>query len=175
MQAGRVCFLAWIAFVGLALNGATMAQISPQPDGAARGETVSWTVSASPEDSIKAGSRLTLTLRGTVQDGWHLYSLKQAPDGPTPLLISLGANSVASAGGAVTGTPPIRRRDPAFGLDTQYYEQAFTLTVPVRLKPNLKPGQQAIPLNVRFQTCNGTVCQPPKTVHLSASVNLAGR
>lgn len=175
MRVGRSGAFAWMTFLGLSLNATTMAQVSPQPDGAARGETVSWTVSAPTEDAIKPGSRLTLTLRGTIQDSWHLYSLKQAPDGPTPLLISLGANSVATAGGAVTGTAPTKRRDPAFGLNTQYYEHAFTLTVPVRLKPNLKPGQQAIPLNVRFQTCNGTVCQPPKTVRLSAPVNLAGR
>jgi hypothetical protein len=29
-------------------------------------------------------------------------------------------------------------------------------------------------VSVRFQTCNGRICQPPRTVHLSATVNLQG-
>ena len=58
-------------------------------------------------------------------------------------------------------------------MDTHFYSNAFTLTLPVKLKS--KPGAgQAVPVSVRFQTCNGRICQPPKTVHLSAAVNLAG-
>lgn len=133
-------------------------------------ETASWTVSAPA--ALKPGSKTVITLQGAVQDGWHLYALKQAPDGPTPLLVSIEKNGVATANGVVTGSAPQKVRDPAFGLDTQFYAQAFTLMVPVRLKDNLKPGPQAIPLSVRFQTCNGAVCQPPKTVHLSAAITV---
>lgn len=153
----------WV-FFGLSLSSAALAQASDNglPD------TVSWSVA--PHEA-KAGGKLALTLRGTVQDGWHVYSLKQAPDGPTPLLVSLGANNAIAADGAATESKPVKQHDPAFGLDTQFYEHAFTLTVPVRFKPQAA-GQQVVPVNVRFQTCNGRICQPPKTVHLSAPVNV---
>ena len=86
--------------------------------------------------------------------------------------MTLEANGVASADGAVAGSPAKTFHDPAFDLDTQFYANAFTLTVPVRLKPQSPAGAQTIPVSVRFQTCNGRICQPPKTVHLSATVNL---
>ena len=148
----------------LLFQGAALAQGAP--------DTVTWT--AQPAAAAKPGDKLKLTLTGAVQPGWHVYGLKQAPEGPTPLLVTVDANSVAAADGAVAGTPAIKFRDPAFGLDTQYYETDFSVTVPVRLKPGLAAGAQIIPVAVRFQTCNGRICQPPKTVHLNAPVNLAG-
>jgi len=148
------------AFILLVLAGSASAQTEG-------GDTVSWSV----QPAAATGDRLKLIVSGTVQPGWHVYALKQAPEGPTPLLVTLDANTVATADGAVAGSAATKLRDPAFGLDTQFYASAFTLTVPVRLKSHLA-GNQAIPLSVRFQTCNGRVCQPPKTVHLSAPVNL---
>jgi hypothetical protein len=159
------------AAVGIAssiLLGLSLQTALAQPS-AAQGDTVTWTVQSS--DVAKNG-KVTLTLNGAVRDGWHVYSLKQLPEGPTPLLVTLDANDIAKAGGAVAGSAPTKIHDPAFGLDTQFYESAFTVTVPVRLGSRLAGGPQSIPLSVRFQTCNGRVCQPPKTVHLSASINL---
>ncbi len=133
-------------------------------------DTVAWTVQA--QDAAKKG-HATLTLHGAVTPGWHVYALKQLPDGPTPLVVTVAANDVATADGAPAGSTPSKVHDPAFDLDTQFYAGDFTLTVPVRLKPHAGAGSQVIPVDVQFQTCNGRVCQPPKTVRLSASVTLA--
>lgn len=153
-----------IAFL-LSSGGLALAQDAPRP------QTVTWSVAA-PAGPAKAGGKLALVVQGDVLDGWHVYSLKQAPDGPTPLLVGLAANKVAKAGGAVTESKPDKLHDAAFGFDTQFFARSFTVTVPVRLNANLKAGPQAIPLNVRFQTCNGGTCQPPKTVHLSANIDV---
>jgi len=152
------------ALLALFLSGPGLAQ----SDDPARADTVSWSAQA----VTKAG-RSTLTVNAKVQPGWHVFALKQAAEGPTPLLAALEANSVATANGAVSSSPAITFRDPAFGLNTQYYEKAFSVTIPVKLKPHLS-GPQTIPVSVRFQTCNGRVCQPPKTVHLSAPLDPAG-
>jgi hypothetical protein len=139
-----------------------------QPGDPATKDTVSW---SAPTISVTKGDRAKLILNGAVLAGWHVYSLKQALEGPTPLVVTVDANEIASADGAVTETPPTTFKDPAFGVDTHFYSNTFTLTLPVKLKS--KPGASAaIPVSVRFQTCNGRICQPPKTVHLSA--NLAG-
>ena len=137
---------------------------------AAQGDTVTWTVQSS---DVARNGKATLTLNGHVREGWHVYALQQSPEGPTPLLVTLDANTSAKADGAVTGSPPTTIHDPAFGIDTQFYESAFSLTVPVRLGSR-PAGRQSIPLSVRFQTCNGRVCQPPKTVHLSANPQTGG-
>jgi len=135
-------------------------------------ETVSWTASVQSGDTAKPGGKVTLALHGTVLDGWHVYSLKQLPLGPNPFFVALDGGDIAVADGAPAESKAIKAKDAAFGFETQYYERAFTVTLPVRLSKSAAAGQQAIPVRVRFQTCNGTVCQPPKTVRLSAQVTV---
>jgi hypothetical protein len=134
-------------------------------------ETVSWTVV--PAEG-KQGGKLTLTLQGTPVAGWHVYSLQQLPLGPNPLHVALDSSDLVSADGAPSESKPVKARDAAFGFETQYYEKPFTITLPVRLTKAAAAGQQTIPVSVRFQTCNGRICQPPKTVHLSATVTVKG-
>jgi DsbC/DsbD-like thiol-disulfide interchange protein len=153
------------ALLGLTLCGA----VAAQTPGSAN--TVSWTVAPQAADA-KPGGRTTITLQGAVQEGWHVYGLKQLPDGPTPLLVTLDKTDAASAAGAPTGSPPTKFHDPAFDLETQYYSKAFTVSLPVRVGPKLAAGRQQIPVSVRFQTCNGQICQPPKTVRLSAPITV---
>jgi hypothetical protein len=157
----------FVAFLILSLPA-----LAQTPSDTARGDTVSWTVTAPSGDAVKHGEHLAVALHGTVLDGWHVYSLRQAPEGPTPLFVSLDTNPVAAVDGVVTESKPTKIHDPAFGLDTQFYEKAFTVTVPIRIKAHQAAGQQVVALNVRFQTCNGRVCQPPKTVRLTAPIDL---
>lgn len=152
----------WSALV---LAGAAAAQPSLGAD------TVSWSASA-PSQGVKPGGRVKVTLRGVVQAGWHVYGLQQLPDGPTPLRVTVDAPDIAAADGQPIGSPATRLQDPSFNLETQYYEHDFTVTAPVRIGPHATAGQQKIPISVRFQTCNGKICQPPKTVRLSVPVTI---
>lgn len=132
-------------------------------------ETVVWTVAPA---EAKAGGKLALTLKGEVVEGWHVYSLRQLPLGPNPLRVTVDTRDVASLEGAPSESKPVKAKDAAFGFETQYYDKAFTVTLPVRLAKGAAAGQQTIPVSVRFQTCNGRICQPPKTVHLSVPVTV---
>jgi DsbC/DsbD-like thiol-disulfide interchange protein len=149
----------------LALAGAAVAQPSLGAD------TVSWSASG-PAQGVKPGGRITITLRGAVQSGWHVYGLQQLPDGPTPLRVALDASDIASADGKPSGSPATKLRDPSFNLETQFYEHDFTVTAPVRIGAHAAAGQQQIPVSVRFQTCNGHICQPPKTARLFVPVTI---
>ncbi len=149
----------------LAIAGGAVAQPSLGAD------TVSWSAST-PDQAVRPGGRVKITLRGAVQTGWHVYGLQQLPDGPTPLRVTLDAPGVAAADGQPTGTTPIKLQDPSFNLETQYYERDFTVTAPARIGAHAAAGQQQIPISVRFQTCNGHICQPPKTVKLSVPVTV---
>ena len=158
--------LAGIALLGLA------APASAQSADPAAAQTVNWTVSADPADGVKQGGRVTLTLHGEVADGWHVYSLKQLPSGPTPLRVSLDQNTVATASGAPVGSPATKIHDKSFNLDTQFYSHAFTVSLPLQVGAQSASGPQQIPVSVRFQTCPDSVCQPPKTVLLTAAVSI---
>ncbi len=164
---GWMAALAAVLISGVALHGAAAQTVDP-----AAAETVSWSASVSAAGPVKPDSALTVTLHAQVKDGWHVYALKQLPNGPTPLRITVDANPVAAASGAVAGSPATKVHDAAFNLDTPLYTKAFTATVPVRIAARAAAGAQAIPVSVRFQTCNGAICQPPKTVHLLAPVKV---
>jgi hypothetical protein len=138
------------------------------------GETVAWTLSAPPAESVKPGSRVVLSLQGAVRDTWHVYGLKQLPAGPTPLRVALEPGGVATADGAPSANAPIKVHDPSFDLETQYYTREVAVKVPVRIAARAAAGPQQIPLTVRYQTCDGRVCQPPKSIRLSATVNVRG-
>ena len=153
MPSIRVTCSITVLLSGLAV-GPTMGQ-------AIGADTVTWSAHADT-----SGATTQVILDGTVQPGWHVYGLKQSPVGPTPLLVTLDEGAQAGPAGTATGSPAVKFHDPAFGVETQYYDKPFRLSLPI----TLKPGAQAIPLSLRFQTCNGRICQPPKTVHLSAAV-----
>ncbi|WP_206241130.1 protein-disulfide reductase DsbD domain-containing protein [Novosphingobium terrae] len=156
------------ALAALLLPGPASAQPGANP-------TVSWTLAPATRAPLHPGDRVRLVLQGTVREGWHVYAFKQKENGPTPLKVSLEAGDVALADGAPSGSAPILAHDPAFNLDTPYYTRTFAISVPVRLKPHAAAGRQQLPVSVRFQTCNGATCEPPKTLHLTAAVDVAPR
>ncbi len=134
-------------------------------------QIVHWSASVS-RTPVKAGSVATVELSATVEEGWHVYSLEQLPNGPTPLRVALDSNGIAQAAGSPSGTAPERRFDPSFELETQFYTRAFTVRLPVRVRPRPSAGRERIPVSVRFQSCNGQVCEPPTTIHLSAAIDV---
>jgi|SRR5665213_460461 DsbC/DsbD-like thiol-disulfide interchange protein len=159
------------ALAGVVLLGVVAPALAQTADPAAA-QTVNWTVTADPADTVKQGGKVTLTLHGAVANGWHVYALKQLPNGPTPLRVTLDQNEVAAASGAPVGSPATKIHDQGFNLDTQFYSHAFTVALPVQVATHSAEGAQHIPVSVRFQTCNDRVCQPPKTVHLTAAISI---
>jgi Disulphide bond corrector protein DsbC len=135
-------------------------------------EIVRWSASVVSKTPVKPGSVATLELSATVEDGWHVYALTQLPNGPTPLRVALDSNGIAEANGSPSGTAPEKKFDQSFELETQFYTRAFTIRLPVRVRPQPAAGRKLIPVSVRFQSCNGQVCEPPTTIHLSAAIDV---
>jgi len=150
--------------MGLCLSGMGVAQAPIQ--------SVQWSASFSPEAPVKKGSSITIEVAARIEEGWHVYGLVQATDGPTPLRVSLDENATAESAGAVSGSDPVKKQDPSFNVETQFYEKAFSLHIPARIKRQAGAGKQSIPVSVRFQSCNDRICLPPRTVHLSVPVDV---
>lgn len=155
--------------VCLALSGATIAQAQGGPANAAS-ETVAWSVD--PVAAPGKTGRATLSVRGAIREGWHIYGFKQQASGPTPLVVSIDQNAVATAAGPVAASAPIVALDTAFGFVTPHYVRTVSLTVPVRLRSHLPPGRQVVPLSIRYQSCDGRVCLPPRTIHLTVPITV---
>jgi hypothetical protein len=65
--------------------------------------------------------------------------------------------------------------DPNFNLMTQYFEGGATFTMTLKPVATAPSGKTDVKVNVTFQTCSDQLCLPPKTVKLTAAVNVAAR
>lgn len=133
---------------------------------------VQWAAALSSPGALKEDDAVTLELSGTIKEGWHVYALTQVAGGPTALRVTVDDNQVALATGLPSGSPPQKRHDPSFGIETRFYTHTFTIRLPVQLKQQSTAGRQDIPVSVRFQTCSDRECQPPTTIHLLVPVDV---
>ena len=132
-----------------------------------------WTLESDKQGkSLKKDESFKADLKAEIEDGWHLYSTEQPPNGPSPTTIILPENSNYTIAGNVTTSAPIVRDDANFSFDgkpleTRIFEKQAVFTVPLKSSNNANGDDLAV--NIRFQVCNDTVCLPPKTVKVSFS------
>ena len=136
-------------------------------------QPVQWTATVTPKTAINPGARIVVELSAKVQEGWHVYGLTQLPGGPMPLRVKLDTNDVVEVAGAPTGSPPIKKHDAAFDLDTEVYEGPFDLHLPVKINQHSAGGGRLISVSVHFQACNDRVCLPPRTAHFSTPIEIS--
>jgi hypothetical protein len=134
---------------------------------------VAWTVGTPAQ--ADARGRAVLQVKGTIQPGWHVYALKQTRQGPLPLKAAVEAGPAIVADGVARSSAPVAAFDPAFGFTTPFHVDTLDLALPVRVLAAAGPGRHAVTLAVRYQSCNGSICQPPRTVRLEAAVDAHGR
>jgi hypothetical protein len=152
--------------------GAASAQAAGPPGAPLPPETVQWHVALSPTATLRAGQRSSIELTGKILEGWHVYGLKQHPDGPTELQFRVDDNQIVQSRGAASGSEAIRRIDRGFGFEIEYYTNSLQLTLPIEVKHEVAAGKQQIPVSVRFQSCSERICLPPTTVHLLVDIDV---
>ena len=135
-------------------------------------QTVQWHAAISSAATLQPGQRSTIELTAQILDGWHVYGLKQHDKGPTELKFRVDDNPIVQPAGIPTGTDAIRRIDPGFGFEIQYYTDSLTLTLPIQVKQQASAGKQQVPVSVRFQSCSDRTCLPPATIHLLVDLNV---
>ncbi len=140
--------------------------------GAAPPDPVAWKLQNSPAAPVKPGARFTVKLLATVQDGWHLYSLKPTAEGPIPTRIWIAEGQPFSLAGAVRSPEPRVMQDASFGMEVELYEGEAVFTLPVRVAPSAPPGAQKLVVNASYQSCNNKLCLPPKTVRVEVPVTI---
>ncbi len=147
----------------LALAGASLAQ---------RLDPIQWSMT-SASARVPAGSSVTLHLKATFQEGWHLYSLTTPKGGPIPTTAEL-AESPAVESSKVYQPPPIRKFDGNFNLDTEIFETEVDLPLVVTLKRDAPSEAVELTANVRYQACNERQCLPPRKKTVVFRLNVDG-
>lgn len=147
-----------------AMPNASFPQVSPE-------NPIQWTL-AVKTSAHKVGDKFTAQLTAQIEDGWHLYSLEEIPNGPRPTRITLAAEQPFELSGDIEQPVPIIKHDENFGVETQYYEKSATFHLPVKIKSTAKPGSTTLTVQTRYQVCNEQMCLPPKTVKVEAPIEI---
>jgi thiol:disulfide interchange protein len=133
-------------------------------------DPVQWTLTFDAKTAAP-GSHLLAKLTGTIQEHWHVYSMTTPPGGPNPTTASIVDNP-AVAGFKIYQAKPVRKLDPSFGIDTETFAGQYVLLFDIELKKDASAGPADIAANVRYQSCNDTICLPPKKKSATASVTI---
>ena len=135
---------------------------------AAAEDPVQWTLTFDSK-AAPPGSHILAKLTGTIQPHWHVYSMTTPPGGPNPTKAGI-ADNPAVAGFKIYQSKPVRKLDPSFGIDTETFSEQYVLLFDVELKKDAAAGPTGIAANVRYQSCNDTICLPPKKKTAMAAI-----
>jgi len=138
------------------------------PGAAAAEDPVQWTLTFDAKTAAP-GSHVLAKFTGTIQPRWHVYSMTTPPGGPNPTTAGV-ASSPAVAGFKIYQLKPERKLDPNFGIDTETFSDHYVLLYDIELKRDAAAGQADVTANVRYQSCNDTICLPPKRKSATASI-----
>ena len=150
------------AFLSLLLLAAIPASIRP----------VKWSLvsGTSPRRTV-AGKPVGIMLKADIAHGWHIYSLSQKPGGPIPLRIRVGSGAAdVMIIGEIKAPPPRRAFDKNFRIETELYSGSPTFTVPVGIPANSLSGIRKFQIEARYQVCSETLCLPPRTDKMDATI-----
>jgi DsbC/DsbD-like thiol-disulfide interchange protein len=131
---------------------------------------VAWKLSAVPARPVKPGATLTVKLVASIEAGWHIYWLKQVPDGPVATRIALPDGQPFRLAGRVQAPEPEIVQDPSFGMEVGHYAGETVFTLPLRVVPEAAAGEHKLTVSATYQTCNNKVCLPPRTIQASIPV-----
>lgn len=127
---------------------------------------VSWTIeSDSKGKTIKSDENVEINLKASIEPNWHLYDLTQPGKGPFPTKITVPEGANYSIEGEPKSTGAIEKFDPNFKINTRFFAESATFSVPLKSSSEIKGDDLAI--NVRYQVCDDKVCLPPKTVKVT--------
>ncbi len=136
---------------------------------AAAEDPVQWTLTFDSK-SAAPGSHVLAKFTGTIQPHWHVYSMTTPPGGPESRPRPASRTIPAVAGFKIYQSKPVRKLDPSFGIDTETFSEQYVLLFDIELKKDAAAGPADIAANVRYQSCNDTICLPPKKKSAMASI-----
>jgi len=124
---------------------------------------VKWRASA----RMTSATEGVLTVKATVQPGWHLYGMDMPAGGPKATSFDFtGCKGVELIGSMAASAKPVAVHDVQFGMDVTWWEGSVSFTRRFR-KTAEAP---VIDISVTYMGCNDKTCAPPRTERLSARI-----
>ncbi|WP_339646629.1 cytochrome c biogenesis protein CcdA [uncultured Salegentibacter sp.] len=129
-------------------------------------DPISWEASVEKEnDSI-----FTLIFTANLEDGWHLYSQKEADIDIAPIATTFSYNNAEENFELIgeTTEPDIEPiYDKVFEADITYFEDEAVFTQQIKVQPESDPE---IIAEIYFSVCDDEKCLPPETERFNISL-----
>jgi len=134
-------------------------------------EVVRWSAKA-PAPAVRPGGAVAVELKAEIDAGWHLYALTQVDGGPPPLAIEAKGQTFTLDKERISGPLPAVIKGIGSDADSFHYDDKVTLTVPVKATKTAKAGKYAVPLEITYQVCSGSICLRPTTAVVSVDLTV---
>ena len=129
-------------------------------------DPITWEASVEKEnDSI-----FNLVFTATLEEGWHLYSQKEADIDIAPIATTFSYNNTEENFELIgeTTEPDIEPiYDQVFEADITYFEDEAVFTQQIKVQPGSNPG---IIAEIYFSVCDDEKCLPPETERFNISL-----
>lgn len=126
-------------------------------------DPVSWTAEYLADSATEGYVKIT----GTIQKGWHTYSMRPTDAGPIPTSFTLSPSSSFELAGSPTEKDAHEEFVPAFEAKIFVFHDKAEFTQKIKVKDS---DSFVIPVTIEYMSCNDLMCLPPKTVTLQVKV-----
>lgn len=128
-------------------------------------EPVKWSWSASMTDATHGVVNIT----AEILPGYHIYGMKEHPDGPVPTSVTFNNSDGVVWDGAMTvSSEPEKKVDTTFNLELEMWSGSVTFSQPFYISD--VNAASMITGSVRAMACNNTNCTAPKTEQFAISL-----
>lgn len=123
---------------------------------------VKWSYAAKKTGAKEA----VLLIKATIEEGWHIYSVKQPDGGPIKTSFTFSSSPAYALVGVVTEPKPLKEFNKTFSMDVF----SFSRSVIFRQKMKLKAAKCTVSGNLHFMVCNDEKCLPPEDLSFTIPV-----
>jgi thiol:disulfide interchange protein DsbD len=135
-------------------------------------DPVKWSARAKAA-TVRPGGTFQVEATAEIAEGWHVYSVTQAPP-PIATRVTVPAGQPFALAGPIDAPAPLTAFDQGFGIDTEFYADRASFTLTLKVAAEAAAGKTGARIQAYYQTCNDQFCLPPKTVMLEVPVEVAG-
>jgi DsbC/DsbD-like thiol-disulfide interchange protein len=123
---------------------------------------VSWSYGFKKTSKTEA----VVFIKANLEDGWHMYSQKTKPGGPTKTVFTFAKSKDYTLVGTAVEPKPISKFEKVFNMNVLYFQDEVVFQQKVKLN---KPTA-VVKGKVEFGVCDDKSCLPPTEVAFSVPV-----
>ena len=153
-------------------------ELKSHPSNTAKGgapgqEPPQWTAIASPT-RVAAKGTFEVRVQTEIASGYYLYSVSQAPGGPTPTSITLPAGQPFTLRWPhiFSWPAPVKVFAPEFGMEIEYHVGKVIFDFAAFAAADTAPGTHEVVVEIHYQLCDEQTCLVPETKQLRVPIEV---